>query len=70
MTHIFIVVFNVSLMFYQLKQIRALVNNGAYEEHKSVFMRELEEMEGALIKNVKDLRSQVVKEACITVGLV
>jgi len=53
---------------HAFKQIRALVNNGAYEEHKSVFMRELEEMEGAIIKNVKDLRSQVVKEACITVG--
>ncbi|XP_072542237.1 CLIP-associating protein 1a [Salminus brasiliensis] len=49
-----------------LKKVRSLVLAGA-TEHES-FLQQLRLLEGALKLSAKDLRSQVVREACITLG--
>lgn len=49
-----------------LKRLRSLVNNGAQEYE--CFLPLLRLMEEALILSAKDLRSQVVREACITLA--
>ncbi|XP_071824889.1 CLIP-associating protein 1-like isoform X4 [Apostichopus japonicus] len=49
-----------------LKRMRSLVNNGAQDY--DCFLPLLRLMEEALVLSAKDLRSQVVKEACITLA--
>ncbi|XP_076456225.1 CLIP-associating protein 1-A-like isoform X9 [Babylonia areolata] len=48
------------------KMLRALVMNGAAEHDD--FHQQLRALEPACISGVKDLRSQVVREACITIA--
>ena len=52
--------------FIQLKKLRSLVSGGAdqYEE----FFRNLRQLDLPLVVTVKDLRSQIVREACITLA--
>ncbi|KAK3562165.1 hypothetical protein QTP86_030166 [Hemibagrus guttatus] len=49
-----------------LKKVRSLVLAGA-TEHEA-FLQQLRQLEGAFKLSAKDLRSQVVREACITLG--
>ncbi|XP_073732512.1 CLIP-associating protein 1 [Misgurnus anguillicaudatus] len=49
-----------------LKKVRSLVLAGA--SHYEGFTQQLRQLEGAFKLSVKDLRSQVVREACITLG--
>lgn len=50
----------------QLKKVRSLLLAGA-TEHEG-FIQQLRLLEGAFKMSAKDLRSQVVREACITLG--
>lgn len=50
----------------QLKKVRSLLLAGAIE-HEG-FLQQLRLLEGAFKLSAKDLRSQVVREACITLG--
>lgn len=57
----------VSLIFVQqLKKIRSLLLAGAAEYDS--FFQHLRLLDGAFKLSAKDLRSQVVREACITLG--
>ncbi|XP_056590195.1 CLIP-associating protein 1 [Triplophysa dalaica] len=49
-----------------LKKVRSLLLAGAV--HHDGFSNQLRQLEGAFKLSVKDLRSQVVREACITLG--
>ncbi|KAL7866589.1 hypothetical protein AOLI_G00144030 [Acnodon oligacanthus] len=49
-----------------LKKVRSLLLAGA-TDHEG-FLQQLRQLEGAFKLSVKDLRSQVVREACITLG--
>ncbi|XP_058256758.1 CLIP-associating protein 1-like [Hemibagrus wyckioides] len=49
-----------------LKKVRSLLLAGA-TDHEA-FLQQLRQMEGAFKLSAKDLRSQVVREACITLG--
>ncbi|XP_053568125.1 CLIP-associating protein 1 [Bombina bombina] len=49
-----------------LKKVRSLLLSGALEY--DTFFQQLRLLDGALKLSVKDLRSQVVREACITLG--
>jgi CLIP-associating protein 1/2 len=53
-------------MSFKLKRLRSIVAGGAdqYDE----FFRTLRQLDLALVATVKDLRSQVVREACITLA--
>ncbi|TSL16081.1 CLIP-associating protein 1 [Bagarius yarrelli] len=51
-----------------LKKVRSLILSGA-AEHEG-FLQQLRLLEGAFKLSAKDLRSQVVREACITLGYV
>lgn len=53
-------------MFLQLKKVRSLLLAGAAEFDG--FLQQLRLMEAAFKLSAKDLRSQVVREACITLG--
>lgn len=59
-------IFEIFLPFFQLKKIRSLVIAGAinFEE----FYVGLRNLEIPLQGTVKDLRSQVVREACVTIS--
>jgi hypothetical protein len=50
----------------QYKTLRSLVMNGAAEHDE--FFQQLRAMEPAFVLGVKDLRSQVVREACVTIA--
>lgn len=52
----------------QLKKVRSLLLAGA-TDHEG-FLQQLRQMEAAFKLSAKDLRSQVVREACITLGYV
>ena len=52
----------------QLKKVRSLLLAGA-TDHEG-FLQQLRQLEGAFKLSAKDLRSQVVREACITLGYV
>ncbi|KTF90507.1 hypothetical protein cypCar_00048002, partial [Cyprinus carpio] len=47
-----------------LKKVRSLLLAGASDY--DVFLQQLRQLEGPLKLSAKDLRSQVVREACIT----
>jgi len=49
-----------------LKQLRGLVEGGGLEHE--IFFIELQTLESSLQRNIRDLRSQVVRETCVTVG--
>lgn len=51
---------------FQLKKVRSLLLAGAAEFDG--FLQQLRLMEAAFKLSAKDLRSQVVREACITLG--
>lgn len=51
---------------YQLKKIRSLLVAGA--KNYDCFYQHLRVLDGAFKLSAKDLRSQVVREACITVA--
>lgn len=51
---------------FQLKKIRSLLVAGAAQY--DCFFQHLRLLDGALKLSAKDLRSQVVREACITVA--
>lgn len=53
-------------LFLQLKKVRSLLLAGAAEFDG--FLQQLRLMEAAFKLSAKDLRSQVVREACITLG--
>lgn len=50
----------------QLKKVRSLILAGATEYEG--FPQQLRQLEASLKLSAKDLRSQVVREACITLG--
>lgn len=54
------------LCLFKLKLLRALVMNGAAEHDD--FHQQLRVLEPSFVLAVKDLRSQVVREACITIA--
>lgn len=54
------------LPVFQLKKVRSLLLAGAAEFDG--FPQQLRLMEAAFKLSAKDLRSQVVREACITLG--
>lgn len=53
-------------LLYQLKKIRSLLVAGA--KNHDCFYQHLRLLDGAFKLSAKDLRSQVVREACITVA--
>lgn len=55
-----------ALLFFQLKKVRSLLLAGAAEF--DCFPQQLRLMEASFKLSAKDLRSQVVREACITLG--
>lgn len=55
-----------SIVLLQLKKVRSLVLAGAAEYEG--FSQQLRLLEAPFKLSVKDLRSQVVREACITLG--
>ena len=54
------------LFFIKLKKLRSIITGGGeqYEE----FFRNLRQLDLPLVATVKDLRSQIVREACITLA--
>lgn len=54
------------LPVFQLKKVRSLLLAGAADFDG--FLQQLRLMEAAFKLSAKDLRSQVVREACITLG--
>ena len=60
------IVFLVTFVGIQLKRLRSIVAGDAdqYEE----FFRSLRQLDLPLVATVKDLRSQIVREACITLA--
>lgn len=52
--------------FFQLKKVRSLLVAGAAQYDG--FFQHLRLLDGAFKLSAKDLRSQVVREACITVA--
>jgi len=59
---------NSFIMFWQLKEIRSLLVAGTADVID--FVAQLKLLEMGLQSSIKDLRSQVVREACITVAWV
>ena len=57
---------NVDFVLLQLKKVRSLLLAGAPEFDG--FLQQLRLTEAAFKLSAKDLRSQVVREACITLG--
>lgn len=53
-------------IYLQLKRLRSIVAGGG--DHYEEFLRSLRQLDLALITTVKDLRSQIVREACITLA--
>ncbi|KAJ1363043.1 hypothetical protein KIN20_022798 [Parelaphostrongylus tenuis] len=56
-----------SRRIHSLKVLRSVLINGGMD-YKNELLTSLHSMEDALVTSVKDLRSQVCREACITVS--
>ena len=54
---------------FQLKLIRAVILKGGVD-FESTVLKGLHNLEDALVASIKDLRSQVLREACITIRYV
>lgn len=56
------------IILFQLKTLRAIIIGGGLDY--SDFTEELRDLEVALSNSIKDLRSQVCREGCVTVAFV
>jgi len=55
-----------SLLLIKLKKLRSLISAGGNEYDE--FFRNIRQLDLPLVSTVKDLRSQIVREACITLA--